>query len=165
MKKNRILFFMLAFLSAAILSCSDDEKEVTKASDPDVTHVGEKWNITAVSYILTEQSLTGGIGQSVKVGTKGTGFFYFDFPNGKGSFELDVEGYHKEDVFTVTLDGESVTIQSIAQSTGGGTFSQNILAASGDLIAEEINLNGTITKQSTSGQFVLAIESLTLVKE
>jgi hypothetical protein len=157
--KLRVLvyFFALIILSAA---CSDD-KENKKKGDADVTHTGDKWNIASVDYMLIDQS-TGG--QTMKNGTKtNVGSFYFD--GTKGSFEMDLEGYHKEDVFSFTNSQGSITITTIDQSVGGGSISQNVLSLSGDFDSDtEITLSGTIVKQSTTGQFVLTIENFTLVK-
>ena len=157
--KLRVLVYLFALIIISA-ACSDD-KENKKKGDADVTHTGDKWNIASVDYMLIDQS-TGG--QTMKNGTKtNVGSFYFD--GTKGSFEMDLEGYHKEDVFSFTNSQGSVTITTIDQSVGGGTISQNVLSLSGDYNSDtEITLSGTIVKQSTTGQFVLTIENFTLVK-
>ena len=150
-----VYFFALIMVFAA---CSDD-KEAKKKGDADVTHTGDKWNIASVTYQLIDQGTSG---QTFKNGTKtNVGSFYFDTE--KGSFEMDLEGYHKEDVFSFQEDQGSITITDIDQSVGG-TISQNVLALSGDYESDtEITLDGTIVKQSTTGQFILTVE-LSLVK-
>lgn len=151
----------MAFLPV-VISCSDD-KEVKKASDPDVTHTGEKWNIASLEYMLIDQSAGGSVSQTIKSGTKANaGSFYFD--TDQGSFEFDIEGYHKEDLFNFTKDGSEMTIINVEQGVGT-TISQNILAITGSQASDdEMTLDGNITKQSTTGQFVLTA-TFTLVKE
>lgn len=151
----------MAFLPI-VISCSDD-KEVKKTSDPDVTHTGEKWNIASLEYLLIDQSTGGSIGQTIKSDTKANaGSFYFD--TDKGSFEFDIEGYHKEDVFSFTKDGSDMTVINVEQGAGA-TISQNILALTGSQTSDdEMTLDGNITKQSATGQFVLTA-TFTLVKE
>lgn len=161
--KFRILFFFAFALSAAMVSCSDDE-EVRKG-DPDLTHNGVQWNIASVDYSLIDQNTGGsGIGQTFKTGTKeNAGTFYFVEGDAKGSFEMNIEGYNKEDAFNYTeADGE-LTIVTIQQSVGV-TTNQNILTLSGNSSDTKKTLSGTIVKQSTSGQFVLTVE-MTLVKK
>jgi hypothetical protein len=157
--KLRVLVYLFALIIISA-ACSDD-KENKRKGDADVTHTGDKWNIASVDYMLIDQS-TGG--QTMKNGTKtNVGSFYFD--GEKGSFEMEIEGYHKEDVFTFQNDQGSITITTIGQSVGGGTISQNVLSLSGDYDSDtEITLSGTIIKQSTTGQFVLTIDNFTLVK-
>jgi hypothetical protein len=154
--KSRMLVCFLALIS--IFACSDD-KENKRKGDADVTHTGEKWNIASVDYTLLNQGTSG---QSAKNGTKtNVGSFYFD--TDKGSFEMDLEGYHKEDVFAFQKDQGSITITDIDQSVSG-TISQNVLTFSGDYDSDtEITLNGRILQQSTTGQFILDVE-LSLVK-
>lgn len=147
-----MLFFIIAVMAVAV-SCSDDEPKLK--GDPDVAHEGEKWTITSVEYLLIDQSTSG---QTMKSGTKANaGSFYF-LPSGTaGSFEMNIEGYNKEDKFGYTIDDTSVSIVSIEQGAGT-TLSQNILALAGEKSDTEMSLTGTITKQSTSGQFVLTVE-------
>jgi uncharacterized protein YdeI (BOF family) len=157
--KLRVLVYLFALIIISA-ACSDD-KENKRKGDADVTHTGDKWNIASVDYMLIDQS-TGG--QTMKNGTKtNVGSFYFD--GAKGSFEMELEGYHKEDVFSFVNNQGSVSITTIDQSVGGGTISQNVLSLSGDYDTDtQITLSGTIVKQSTTGQFVLTIENFTLVK-
>ncbi len=146
------MFYYLLVVFAALISCSEEEV-VKKGSDADVTHTGVPWRITSFNYTLIDQSTSG---QTFKSGTiANPGLFYFD--TGKGSFEFDVEGYHKEDVFSFSDASGSLTITVIDQSVGGGVVSQNVLAISGTKFSEtEITLDGTMTKQSSvGGQFVL----------
>jgi hypothetical protein len=163
--KSKMLFFFIVALSATVLSCSDDD-EVKRKGDADITHEGAKWTITSSDYTLLDQSTTVPV---IKYGTDATGTFYLVEGGTKGSFEMDVAGYNKEDAFTYSIDqAGSVSIMAIEQSAGT-TTNQNILALSGDKTSDtEITLDGTITKQTTSGgavsQFVLTI-SVTLTKQ
>lgn len=162
--KSKMLFFLIVTLSATVLSCSDD-KETKRKGDADLTHEGAKWNITASDYMLIDQGTSG---QTIKSGTNATGAFYLVDGGTKGSFEMDVAGYNKEDAFSYSIDQDgSITIMDIEQSAGT-TTNQNILVLSGEKVSEtEITLDGTITKQAATGsigQFVLTI-SVTLTKE
>lgn len=162
--KFRMLFFFILALSAAMISCSDDEE--ARKGDPDLTHEGTKWNVASVDYLLIDQSLSGsGAGQTYKSGTKeNAGTFYFVEGSEKGSFEMNIEGYNKEDVFSYSNDAGSVSIFDI-QQTVGVTTNQNIVVINGSSTDTEMLLEGSITKQSTAGQFILTIESITLVKQ
>lgn len=155
-----MLFFIVA-LSAAVLSCSDDS-ETKRKGDADITHEGDKWTITSSDYMLIDQSTSG---QTMKNGTNATGTFYFVAGGTKGSFEMDVAGYNKEDAFTYSIDDTgSLSVFAVDQNVGT-TVNQNVLALSGEQTSEtEMSVSGTITKQSTTGQFVLTI-SVTLQKQ
>ena len=159
--KSKLLFFFMVILSATIVSCSDDD-EVKKKGDADIAHEGEKWTVTSSEYMLIDQSTSG---QTMKSGSSATGSFYFVNGGTKGSFEMAVEGYNKEDAFNYTINAENeVSIVDVEQSVGT-TTNQNVLVLSGERTSDtEMSLDGTITKQSTTGQFVLTI-SVTLVKE
>lgn len=164
--KSKMLFFFVLALSAAMISCSDDEEEARKG-DPDVTHEGTKWNIASVDYMLVDQNLSGGAaGQTYKTGTKeNAGTFYFVEGSDKGSFEMNIEGYNKEDLFNYSSDDAgSVSIFDIQQSVGVST-NQNVIIINGTSSATEMVLDGSIVKQSTTSQFFLTIESITLVKQ
>jgi hypothetical protein len=159
--KSKMLFFVIAACAAITFSCSDD-KETKRKGDADLVHEGAKWTITASDYMLIDQSTSG---QVFKNGTNATGTFYLVDGGTKGSFEMDVAGYNKEDAFTYSIDqAGSVSIMDVEQSVGT-TTNQNILVLSGEKTSEtSMTLDGTITKQSTGGQFVLTI-SVTLTKE
>lgn len=156
--KSKLLFLFVAVLSAAVVSCSDD-KEVKKKGDPDLTHEGVRWNIVNIDYTLLDQSFSSGsIGQTFKEGSKANaGTFYFLDDEGRGSFELNVEGYNKEDAFTYSIDNDNINIMAISQSVGVKT-NQNILTLSGSTTETERIISGTITKQSMSGQFNLTVD-------
>jgi hypothetical protein len=153
--KLRLVFF-LALVSLALASCSDDEKQVK--GDPDLTHSGEKWTIASIQYTLVDQSTSGGLGQTFKTGSNATGFFYFVDGESRGSFEISVEGYNKEDFFNYTINGEDISVIQVDQSVSGLKTNQNVFALTGSATDTERTLNGTIIKQSTSGQFTLALE-------
>ncbi|MEX2234889.1 MAG: hypothetical protein WD824_22185 [Cyclobacteriaceae bacterium] len=156
--KSKFLFFFMVLCSAIVVSCSEDEPKLK--GDSDLTHEGAKWNIASVEYMLIDQSTSG---QTMKNGTKeNAGSFYFVDGGEKGSFEMNLEGYNKEDVFNYSIEQGSVTIIDVEQ-TVGVTTNQNVLVISGDRVENEMTLEGTITKQSTAGQFVLTV-SLSLVK-
>jgi hypothetical protein len=156
--KSKLYLLLVVLFQAALVSCSEDEKPVK--GDPDLTHEGEKWNIASIEYMLIDQNTSGGIGQTIKSDTKANaGFFYFVDGGEKGSFEFNVEGYNKEDVFNYTIDNDEVTIIDIEQSAGVKT-NQNVLVLNGSRTAEEMTLSGSIMKQSTTGQFILQVEML-----
>ena len=163
--KAKIWFLFLFVLSAAVISCSEDEEEVRKG-DPDITHdaAHAQWNIASATYTLIDQNTSGTIGQTFKSGTKeNAGTFYFSDDLTSGSFEMNIEGYNKEDVFQSTPNSGSINIINIEQNVGAQT-NQNVLSISGDATATEMTLDGTIIKQSTTGQFMLTV-SLSLVKK
>jgi hypothetical protein len=145
MRTTTILF--LAF-TLVLTSCSKDENE------PAITiqHTGEKWNITSVEYNIVDQSLTS---PTIKTGTKANaGAFYFN--SAKGSFDINIDNYHKEDVFGFTQSSSGISVTSINQSVSGSMVSQNVIAMSGEYnTATTMTLQGSITKQSTSGQFIM----------
>jgi hypothetical protein len=159
MKLKSLVYFLAVILTIA--SCSKDSEVKKKGSDGDVTHTGDKWTITSVDFTLIDQGTSG---QTFKSGIKeNAGSFYFD--GEKGSFEFDVEGYHKEDVFHFTNDSGNLTVVDIEQNVGVVT-NQNVLVLSGEQTSEtQRTLEGTITKQSSlTSQFVLTA-TFTLVKD
>ena len=101
--KSKMLFFVAIIASAALISCSEDDEKTLKG-DPDITHVGEKWTITSINYTLIDQSTSGGVGQTFKTGSEGTGAFYFVDGQPKGSFEMRIADYNKEDFFNYTIE-------------------------------------------------------------
>ena len=145
--KNKLNFLLLLGISVLFGACSQDENDENK-----INHVGEKWNIVSVDYSLIDQSPTN---QAVKSGTlANAGAFYFDV--GKGSFDITIEGYHKEDVFAFSEDASTVTITTISQSVSGSSVSQNVIALSGDKNSDTARtLDGTVTKQTSTSQFIL----------
>lgn len=158
--KSKMLFFLVATVSAALFSCSDDN-EVKRKGDPDLNHTGEKWTITSAQYLLIDQSTTG---QTFKNGTKANaGTFYFVSGGTQGSFEMELEGYNKEDFFSYTIDQGSVSIVDIEQNAGIQT-NQNVVVLSGEASESEMVLTGTIVKQTTTGQFSLTLD-MTLHKQ
>lgn len=163
MKPKMFLFFIVV-LATTVISCSDD-KEVKRKGDPDVAHEGVKWNIVSVNtYALSDVS-TGGV--TNKTGSlSNAGAFYFVNGGTKGSFEMTIEGYNKEDLFNYTKDeaGE-INIFSLDQSVG--TASQNVLVISGEQTSDtEMILDAvSIVKTSTSGIFTLTAANITLEKE
>lgn len=157
--KSKLLLFFAVIVSATLISCSEDEEKMK--GDPDITHEGAKWNITAINYVLIDQSTTG---QVMRTGSQGTGSFYFVDGQTQGSFEMIMEGYNKEDFFTYTIDGASITVVTIDQSVGK-TTNQNVVALSGSVISDtERSLSGSIIKQSMTGQFTLNFD-VSLVKD
>ena len=155
----------MVILSAGIISCSDDN-EVKRKGDPDIAHEGAKWNIASVDYVLVDQGLSGSsVNQTFKEGTKeNAGSFYFVDGGEKGSFELNVEGYNKEDYFSYSInDNNEVSILTIEQSVGV-TTNQNVVTLQGSASGTAMTLSGTVVKQSTTGQFMLEME-VSLVKE
>jgi hypothetical protein len=155
--KNRFIYPYMLFLGIA-LACSEDK---IKEDQINVNHVGEAWKISSVDYNIVDQSTSG---QGVKIGTKAdAGTFYFDGTS--GSFDITIDKVHKEDVFNFTENANDITIVSISQNVGTATLSQNVIAISGDKTsATAMTLQGTITKQSLSGQFVMTA-TFSLVKQ
>lgn len=163
--KSKFLFLLVATVATGIFSCSDDN-EVNRKGDPDIAHEGEKWTIAAMTYTLIEQGVSGSsINQTFKEGTEtNAGHFYFVSGGEKGSFELNVEGYNKEDFFSYSMEADnSVSIITIDQ-TVGVTTNQNVVSIQGISTGTEMTLSGTIVKQSLTGQFMLEMEA-SLVKE
>ncbi len=157
--KPKLLFLLVVLFSAVILSCSDDDDDKKGKADPDITHEGDKWTITSVEYRLIDQSFSGSsVKQVFKDGVKtDAGTFYFVEGGSKGSFEVSVEGYTKEDSFSYTIDEGDVSIVSIEQQAGVQT-NQNIVVFSGSATDTEMTLSGSVTKQSLSGQFSLTMD-------
>ena len=157
--KPKIYFFLFVLLSAVVISCSEDD-EPRKGDTTDIAHAGEKWNIATVDYYLVDQNTSGTVSQTIKTDSKtNAGSFYFIEAENKGSFEMNIEGYNKEDVFSYTLENGDLSILTIEQSVGV-TTNQNVIAMSGSATAAEMTVSGTIIKQSTSGQFLLEVEML-----
>lgn len=142
-------------LSLILLSCN-------KESDPEpeakINHTGEKWNIVSADYTLINQDLSNPTSSSVQNESgvlTNVGAFYFD--SGKGSFDITIKQTSKEDYFSYTESGSQVSITSVSQNVGGTAFSQNVIALSGEKSsATSMTLEGSITKQSLTGQFVLS---------
>lgn len=157
MKKYIGSFLMLSAIILNLACSKDDPKDENK-----INHVGEKWNISSVEYNMIDQNLSNP-GQSVKTGTaSNAGAFYFD--GSKGSFDLTIENVHKEDVFSYTENTGEIDITSVGQAVSGASFSQNVIAISGDKSSTTMTLQGTVTKQSMTGQFVLTA-TFNLVKQ
>lgn len=162
--KAKVRFLFVFLLPAVLISCSE-EKE-TRKGDPDLTHESAhaQWNIASVMYTLIDQSTSGTVGQTFRSGTaENAGTFYFSDDLTSGSFEMSIEGYNKEDVFSCTPNSGSISIFDVQQSVGVQT-NQNVLAISGDATETQMTLEGTIMKQSTTGQFMLTV-SLSLLKK
>lgn len=155
---------MAALVAVALASCSDDETKLK--GDPDITHEGEKWTIASMDYVLIDQGFSGSsVNQTFKEGTKeNAGFFYFVGGGEKGSFEINVEGYNKEDVFGYAITDQDISVFAISQSAGV-TTNQNVVEFGGTYSQAEISMNGAITKQSMTGQFVLTINNIVLKKQ
>jgi len=157
--KNYLMTLTACTFVALTISCSEDEPK----KENEINHVGEKWKINSVEYNIIDQNLTNP-SQAVKNGTAtDAGAFYFD--GAKGSFDITIDGIHKEDVFSFQQDANSINITSIAQSVSGASVSQNVIVISGEKnTSTTMSLNGTITKQSLAGQFVMTA-TFSLVKE
>ena len=151
-------------VAATIFSCSEDE--VKRKGDPDVAHSGDKWNITSVSsYTLTDVSTSGVTSKSGDLTNAGA--FYFVEGQNKGSFEMDVAGYNKEDLFEFNKDTDGkITIVSVQQSVGS-TTNQNVIVISGNQTSDtEMTLDAVsiIKESSATGVFTFVATSITLVK-
>jgi hypothetical protein len=148
--KSYSLFFILIVFS--IIGCN---KEEDPEPENNIEHVGEKWNIVSADYTLIDQNLTNP-SQLVQTGTAtNAGAFYFD--SGKGSFDITIKTTNKQDYFNYSESGGDVSVTSIAQNTGGTNFSQSVIQLSGKKTSTtSMTLTGTITQQSTTGQFSLS---------
>lgn len=163
--KLKIPYFFVALLCAAVVSCSKDD-EVKRKGDADLPHEGTKWNITSVeSYTLSDVGMTGVINKTGSVSNAGA--FYFVDGDSKGSFEMTIEGYNKEDVFSYSKnDNGQITIISVTQSVGV-TTNQNVIEVSGQQTSDtEMTLTTfVITKESSAaGIFTLVATTVKLVK-
>lgn len=163
--KRKISYFFIGLLCAAVLSCSKDD-EVKKKGDGDLPHEGTKWNITSVdSYTLSDVGMTGVISKSGSASNAGA--FYFVDGESRGSFEMTIEGYNKEDVFDYDIDDNGgISIVSITQSVGV-TTNQNLIEVSGQKTSDtEMTLTTfVITKESSAtGVFSLVATTVKLVK-
>ena len=139
--KNRISSLFTLVVLVSLLACSKDDEKPTG-----ITHVGEQWKIVSGEYNLIDLSIGGG---GIKSGSAG-GFFYLN--GGSGSFDLDLDGTKKEDVFSYTEDNGGITIVSVAQNVGTGNVSQNVIAVSGEMTTTTpMTLSGTVVKQATAG--------------
>jgi hypothetical protein len=150
---NKLRLVNTALLCTFIaISCSKEDDP--KQQDPEVNHVGEKWNISSANYNIVEQTFDP-VSQSVKIGTKeNIGSFYFDGNN--GSFEFDIDKIHKEDVFSFTQNGDDLTIVSISQNVGAASLSQYVIALQGTKSSTvTMVVSGQIFRQSNSGQFTM----------
>lgn len=158
MKKYLSPVLFLAVSLFFVQACSEDDP---KEQESTINHVGTPWKVSTVEYNLIDQSMTS---QIIKSGTASdAGTFYFD--GAKGSFDIKIEGSRKEDVFSYQEDASDVTITSISQNVGGSALSQNVIALNGDkLSATTMTLQGSITKQSLTGQYVLTA-TFSLVKQ
>lgn len=163
--KSRMYFFIVALISLAVISCSDD-KEAKRKGDADITHVGAKWNIASVSeYSLTDVGMTSVTSKTGSASNAGS--FYFVEGERKGSFEMTIEGYNKEDFFNFESSNGSINIVNVDQSVGA-TTNQNVLAISGEYVSDtEISLTqvSIIKQSSATGVFTLTATTMKLVKQ
>lgn len=156
--KTRTLIPII-ILTLLLAGCSKNEDPT-----PKVVHTGDKWIITSVDYSLVDQHFNP-VSMTVDAGTvSNAGAFYFD--NGNGSFDITIKSTHLEDYFSYDENDPDISIVSIDQNAGGGTFSQNVISLSGSKDPDTliITVEGSIIKQSTSGQFTLT-GTFTLEKE
>lgn len=164
MKSKMLLSLTIVVLAGALISCSEDE--VKLKGDKDVVHEGDKWAVSLIdSYVLMDVSTSGMVN---KTGSKAdAGSFYFVEGENKGSFEMNIEGYNKEDLFSFTKDANgNIDIVQVQQSVGV-TTNQNILVISGTQTSEtEIILDAvSIVKESTTTVFSLTATQITLTKQ
>lgn len=154
------MFSILLVLLIAT-GCSKDEEK-----GPDtINHVGEQWKVISGDYNLVDVTIGGGFKQG---SAANIGSFYLN--GGTGSFDLNFDGIHKEDVFSYTEDNGSISIISVSQNVGSGAnVSQSVIAMNGEMTATTIELNGTVVKQATTGSsagtFTLSLTDLVLEKQ
>jgi hypothetical protein len=144
--------FSLAFALVAMLTLSSCSKDGDIAPGT-LKHTGEKWNITSVDYNIVDVGLSNPANW-VNIGTAtNAGAFYFN--GSQGSFDIVIDGERQEDYFGYTIDGSSVTIVTIDQNISPSNFSQSVIAFTGEKVENTMTMSGTITRQSTSGEYVL----------
>jgi outer membrane biogenesis lipoprotein LolB len=149
---NKTLLFLFFCLHLILASCSKDSD--VKPNKNKINHEGEKWKISSAEYSIIDQNLTN-TSQGIKTGTvSDAGAFYFN--GGKGSFSISIDSYLEEDVFSLSENNTDVSITSISQNLGN-LISQNIISFSGEKDTDlSMILNGSITRQSLTGQFILS---------
>jgi hypothetical protein len=149
--------FSAFILFAVMISCSEDDDN--KITDK-IKDVGEKWRISSAEYNIVDQTTSS---MAFKTGTKeDAGGFYFDGTT--GTFDILIGKWHEEDYFSFTENTGEINITSITQSAGSN-ISQSVIIISGNKDTETtMTIDGTITRQSTSGQFVMTA-TFHLVKE
>lgn len=105
----------------------------------DLTHEGEKWNISSVHYTLIYQTASG---QVYKTGTTRNAMaFYFVRSENRGSIELEIEGYTKEDLFSCSMDAMA-TCQFCTSNKNWAKRRTRKCFSNG--VATEMNLHGSI---------------------
>lgn len=163
--KRKISYFFMVLLCAAVVSCSKDD-EAKRKGDPDLPHEGTKWNITSVeTYALSDVSMNAVVNKTGSA--TNVGAFYFVDGDTKGSFEMTIEGYNKEDVFSYAKDDNGgISILSIDQSVGT-TTNQNVIYISGEQTSDtEITFTSfsVVKEASATGIFTLTATTVKLVK-
>ncbi|HEX8041416.1 MAG TPA: hypothetical protein VF490_19850 [Chryseosolibacter sp.] len=163
----KTLYVFAIVASAALLSCSDSNESKRKG-DADVPHEGTKWNIVSVdNYALTDVGMTGVVSKTGSLSNAGA--FYFVDGDTKGSFEMTIEGYNKEDLFTYTKNASdsTVNIVNLDQSVGV-TTNQNVLLLSGkQTSATQMTLDyvSIVKESSATGIFTLTATTIKLEKQ
>lgn len=153
----KTLRLTISLFTIGLVLSSCDKKD-DPAPENTVNHVGEKWNIVSADYTLVNQDFSKSTSPSVQTETgvlANVGAFYFN--SGKGSFDITIKETNKQDYFSYSESGTGINLTSISQNVGGTAFSQNVIALSGEKTsATSMTLEGSITKQSMTGQFVLS---------
>jgi hypothetical protein len=146
----KTIFRLLTALTlAALISCSKDDDAIPGSK---LEHVGQKWTITSVNYTIVDQSLSNPANW-IQTGTaSNAGAFYLN--GSEGSFDILINKNRQEDYFGYSMDNSAITIVQIDQSVSTAKFSQSIIAFNGEQSSSSMTLNGTFTRQSTSGQYV-----------
>ncbi len=150
MKKSLWIYPIVIFVIQLVIfsGCKKDDHD-----DPGIKHSGEEWVIDSVNWNVVDQDFSGGVGQMVKSGTSyQPGSFYFK-QDGGGSYEFDADIYHREGIFSYTINSDHISINHIEQNLSAN-FSQKIIAYSGTITGNKMEFDGTDTEQSTTSQFV-----------
>jgi hypothetical protein len=152
---TKLVPYAALLLCLSFAGCKKDDPA------PAFQHTGEKWAITSFTYSLSSIK-----GTSVVVdnGTAtNAGYVYFD--TASGSFDITIKSTRVQDYFSHSTSGTDITITTVNQSVSPGKVSQNVIAFSGDKIGTTgMELDGSITKQSTSETFAL-VGAMILVKQ
>ena len=153
--KTAMLFRPIWIFAVIFITVAGCEKD--KHDDPEIKHSGDEWVIDSVNWNVVDQDFMGSVGQTVKSGTSYyPGSFYLK-NDGGGSFEYDADVYHREGIFSYTINSDHISINHLEQNLSTN-FSQKVVSYSGTITGARMEFDGTETEQTTSSQFVFTGE-------
>lgn len=153
--KTALLFrpiFIFTIIGITLIGCEKD-----KHDDPGIKHSGDEWLIDSVNWNVVDQNFMGGVGQTVKSGTSYHPASFYLKNDGGGSYEYDADIYHREGIFSYTINSDHISINYLEQNLSVN-FSQKVVAYSGTITGTRMEFDGTETEQTTSNQFVFTGE-------